>query len=875
MLIDRLQLHWLSPGLLSCLTLLTVIINPVWATTFILPDDVKLRVLEEYVLTGELEGKNLDVTYKPETGSSHINFMAVTSGMGWLKLQGSDGVKVTNGTLGDLEVHVIHAEDSTLTTSGDFSVTWEHSSEHMTSSCNGKTCDERAPAEEAREHSVRAMPSSLSGSDQQLIQRFTRTDVAKSPELFKHPTVHFGGKYCTLGAPSSSSDCRSISAVIIRFVPYNYDANAAGESDDAGELAIHLLEKNTVIDGEAIMSDLAYLLSDGGKPMWKKVLDKLQPYKSKLDEEGKETGFPVYNKLPVMPEEPQDILARLKKISEMEDKVWIHGTCSGTMYCGDKNFYKEQVEAFGYFAASNSLQADMNPVSTKMQAEIVSMVADLHGGGDVQTVEAGVITNKPSGHLTPGGTYSNISAMDAFISDAREKQIKRPIILVADTVHPSIRKAGKKLNFDIIVVKTSLDTKTMPVDKVRELIELYNGTGKQSNGLAPGQVVGVVASAPGYSYGISDPVHELSELMLEVRQSGRMMHLHVDSCMGGFILPFARVLSERVNTLLCDDLRARTGNQAAACPQYNFPQPLLKYPGVSSFSADVHKYGYAIKGISVLVFREQALHKQQFYTEADWDGGASINVGMGGSSSGGLIAAAHFAMISLGLPGYLEKAADIMVTAARFQNIVRAHPELEIIGDPSMCFAFREKQGADLNIFHIADAMGEMGIPWRFNHLQNPKALHFCITGPQTQVPDDQALPHVAFRKSDALKQLAETMDAEEVELATEEKLYRMAGILDFRLEHQESRPTQMFAENLSEALPKAMANFGNPSRSGTLYGLGAVEIDVDNLVLRKALLESGLLAMLQTQGDFDDVFASTRYWTNKIASEVMNWPAY
>ena len=895
MLTDRLQPRCQSHLLRYLLIPLFCICNAalVWASVFSFPEGALLSVPETYELSEPQPGKFLDVTYKPDLNISYINFNDEAS-LGWLKLQSVTGQEAEAGALGDLEVFVLHRKGYELPASNDLAISWVRSdgdkvaASHLSfckdkackdkackdKACKDKACKKREPdhseadlteSEEYRSVTVHSEFTEQTGK--QLIRSYTLADVPKTAELFKHPVVQFDDMYCKIGNPSEITHCQHISAVVIRFVPYG--------ADRVAELAIHILDSEVVAEGETVLRGLAQLLSNDAKPMWKQILGSLRPYTSEVDKDGVERGYPIHSTLPLIPENERDIQARLKQISVQEDDIWIHGTCSGTMYCGDKDFYQKQSEVFSHFSASNALQVDMNPISTKMQAEIVSMITDLQGGESVQTVEDGIVTNRPSGHITPGGTYSSIAAMDAFVADARARKIKRPVILVADTVHPSIRKSGKKLNFEIIKVKTSPDTKVMPVDEVRRLIELYDGTGEQSDGLPPRQIIGVVGSAPNYSYGISDPIGDISDLVTEVTSSGRMMHFHVDSCMGGIIFPFARVLSKRVNSIICSDLRARLGDDSIACPEYNLPKPLLQYPGVSSFSADLHKYGYSIKGVSVIAFREQSLHRRQFYAEEDWDGGALINAGMGGSSSGGLIAAAYFAMTSLGLPGYLEKAADIMLTAGRFQNIVRTHPELEIIGDPSMCFAFKAADIDKLNIFHIADVMKSVKPKWRFNHLQNPKALHFCVTGPQTRTDKEGAEKRVLFKDLPALKALEQELKAEGVKHSTEYKLERMAEILEMRLEEEESIPTRMFGQRLAEALPEAIARFGAPSMSGTLYGLGATGIEVDNRILRKALLESGLLMLLQAEGEFDLTYESTGYWTKRIANEAMHWPAY
>jgi len=148
---------------------------------------------------------------------------------------------------------------------------------------------------------------------------------------------------------------------------------------------------------------------------------------------------------------------------------------------------------------------------------------------------------------------------------------------------------------------------------------------------------------------------------------------------------------------------------------------------VTSISADTHKYGYALKGTSVLLYRDAALRKYQYFTHPDWPGGIYFSPGLSGSRSGGVVAAAWAAMVSLGERGYMEIADAIFKTADVIRRGVEAIPELEVIGDPTFLVAFRAR---DLDIYHVNDHLIDNG--WRLNALQLPAALHFCVTRPNT-----------------------------------------------------------------------------------------------------------------------------------------------
>ena len=151
-------------------------------------------------------------------------------------------------------------------------------------------------------------------------------------------------------------------------------------------------------------------------------------------------------------------------------------------------------------------------------------------------------------------------------------------------------------------------------------------------------------------------------------------------------------------------------------------------PGVTSISADTHKYGYALKGTSVLSFRDKALRNAQYFFNTDWTGGKYCSPGMDGSRSGGLLAATWASMVQLGREGYRGYAEQIFATSAGHAGRGRRHPELRILGDPTFLFSFTSDE---FDIYHVNDFLRTRG--WRLNGQQYPNALHMAVTRPQTQ----------------------------------------------------------------------------------------------------------------------------------------------
>jgi glutamate/tyrosine decarboxylase-like PLP-dependent enzyme len=413
-------------------------------------------------------------------------------------------------------------------------------------------------------------------------------------------------------------------------------------------------------------------------------------------------------------------------MAEEEDAFWETGKCSGTMYCGDHEHYDFMTEAFGRFAHVNALQRDMCPSQTKFEAEIIAMTLDVLNG-------AAVTDGEPAGVVTTGGTGSILHGMLAYREWGRqERGITRPNVVKPETAHPAFDKACHL--FGIELRKAPIDEKTTQVD-----------VGAVA-GLIDGDTVAIVGSACNYGYGTVDPMEELSDLALE-----RGVGLHVDSCLGGFILPFGQKLG------------------------YDIPVYDYRLPGVTSISADTHKYGYAFKGSSVCTFRDKALRNAQYFFLTDWSGGKYCSPGIEGSRSGGILAATWAAMVSFGWDGYLRYAQQIFETSSAMQDAVRSHAELRLLGNPTFLFSFTSDE---FDVYHVNDFMRTRG--WRFNGQQYPNALHMAVTRPQTQ-----------------------------------------AGVAD------------AFAADLDEAVRYAKEHAGEPAQSGAIYGgvLGGMTSEADEFI--------------------------------------------
>jgi glutamate/tyrosine decarboxylase-like PLP-dependent enzyme len=389
-------------------------------------------------------------------------------------------------------------------------------------------------------------------------------------------------------------------------------------------------------------------------------------------------GFGVSRELPERGRSAEELLGELREMAAEEDRVWETGRCSGTMYCGDRDHYAFLKEAFGLFAHQNALQRDMCPSATRFEGEIIAMVLDLFHADEIRS-------GKPAGMVTSGGSGSIGQAVLVYREAGRERGVERPNLIKPETAHPAFDKACHLYGIELRRIPVDPETTLVRPADVAELVDE--------------NTVALVGSAGNYGYGTIDPIADLAELALE-----RGVGLHVDACLGGFILPFGEQLGYPI-------------------PPFDF-----RLEGVTSISADTHKYGYGLKGSSTVLFRDRALRNHAYFYAPDWSGGKYFSPGIEGSRSDGLLAATWASLVTTGREGYSRHAKGIFETSARMQEAVRSHPELRVLGEPTFLFAFSSDE---LDIYHVNDELKRRG--WRLNGLQYPNALHFAITRPQLQ----------------------------------------------------------------------------------------------------------------------------------------------
>ncbi|XP_048593918.1 sphingosine-1-phosphate lyase [Brassica napus] len=368
------------------------------------------------------------------------------------------------------------------------------------------------------------------------------------------------------------------------------------------------------------------------------------------------------------------------------DPNW-QGKCSGTVYIGgneSEGHFTLINQACSMFAHTNPLHIDVFQSVVRFESEVVAMTAALLGSKETVSGE------QICGNMTSGGTESIVLAVKSSRDYMKYKKgIKRPEMIIPESGHSAYDKAAQYFNIKLWRVPVGKDFRA-DVKAMRRHINR--------------NTIMIVGSAPGFPHGIIDPIEELGQLALSYG-----ICFHVDLCLGGFVLPFARKLGYQI-------------------PAFDF-----SVQGVTSISIDVHKYGLAPKGTSTVLYRNHEIRKHQFVAVTEWSGGLYVSPTIAGSRPGSLVAGAWAAMMSLGEEGYLENTGKIMEASKRLEEGVRGISELFVVGKPDMTIvAFGSKS---LDIFEVNDIMSSKG--WHLNALQRPNSIHICVTLQHVPVVDD------------------------------------------------------------------------------------------------------------------------------------------
>uniref|UniRef100_A0A2K6MS46 sphinganine-1-phosphate aldolase n=1 Tax=Rhinopithecus bieti TaxID=61621 RepID=A0A2K6MS46_RHIBE len=356
------------------------------------------------------------------------------------------------------------------------------------------------------------------------------------------------------------------------------------------------------------------------------------------------------------------LLIDLMTLPFSADAFWQEGRASGTVYSGEEKLTELLVKAYGDFAWSNPLHPDIFPGLRKIEAEIVRIACSLFNGGP-----------DSCGCVTSGGTESILMACKAYRDLAFEKGIKTPEIVAPQSAHAAFNKAASYFGMKIVRVPL---TKMMEVD-VRAMRRAISRNTAM-----------LVCSTPQFPHGVIDPVPEVAKLAVKYK-----IPLHVDACLGGFLIVFME----------------KAG--------YPLEHPFdFRVKGVTSISADTHKYGYAPKGSSLVLYSDKKYRNYQFFVDTDWQGGIYASPTIAGSRPGGISAACWAALMHFGENGYVEATKQIIKTARFLKSELENIKGIFVFGNPQLSVIALGSR--DFDIYRLSNLMTAKG--WNLNQLQFP-----------------------------------------------------------------------------------------------------------------------------------------------------------
>lgn len=373
---------------------------------------------------------------------------------------------------------------------------------------------------------------------------------------------------------------------------------------------------------------------------------------------------------PPQGEAGERLLAAIREATR-DDWPWQAGRSFALVYDLDDEHTELISAAYRAMFSANAVSPTAFPSAALLEREVIEMVADLlHAPVDAR------------GAMTSGGSESTILALKACRDHARHHRpdITAPRIVLPRTAHAAFLKAAYYLDLIPVIVEVDAAGRA-PVDAMAQAID--------------DRTILLIGSAPCLPFGTCDPIEGLAALAQQ-----RGLPLHIDACLGGFMLPFMADLG------------------------YDTPPFDFELPGVSSITVDLHKYAFAAKGASVTIYRDADLFAHQWYQTEQWTSGSFASGHMTGTRPGGAVAAAWTALRALGRAGYQQIATTVMETTRRLRAGIEAIDGLRIVGQPDMSvFAFTSDHK---QIGGIVERMAERG--WRLNRQANPPAIHMIIT---------------------------------------------------------------------------------------------------------------------------------------------------
>ncbi len=371
----------------------------------------------------------------------------------------------------------------------------------------------------------------------------------------------------------------------------------------------------------------------------------------------------------------QEILDTLEQYKK-DDVKWRSGKVFAYTFSAGEDVDDLIKEAYMKYLSENALDPTSFPSLARLEREVVRFVIDLLRGDD-----------NAVGNFTSGGTESIMLA----VKTARDKaaadkpHIKNPEMVFPRTAHSAFHKAAQYFGIKPVMSEFNSDTFMADVDSMRNAINE--------------NTILLAASAPSYAQGVVDPIREIGKLALE-----KGLLFHVDGCMGGIMLSFLRQM------------------EGFDIPDFDF-----SVPGVTSISADMHKFGYAAKGASVISYRNKDIRKHQIFATTASTSYAMFNATMLSSKSGGPMAGAWAVIHYLGMDGYKRIIGEVMAAVKKIKDGINSIEGFRILGEPKMSiFSFASDS---VNVFQLADYMAKRGwyLQPQFSTEKTPHNLHITL----------------------------------------------------------------------------------------------------------------------------------------------------
>ncbi|WP_395154613.1 pyridoxal phosphate-dependent decarboxylase family protein [Ilumatobacter sp.] len=364
------------------------------------------------------------------------------------------------------------------------------------------------------------------------------------------------------------------------------------------------------------------------------------------------------------------------------DVKWADGKTFGMVYDGGPTVHEVAEQAARLYLHENALNTQAFPSLRHIQSEVVGWTADLLNGDE-----------NTSGFLTSGGTESILCGVLAARKRAlAERGVTEPEMVLPETAHAAFHKAA--------------DNFGLKVHKIPVHADYTANVEAMANAVGPNTAL-VVGSAPQYPQGVQDDIPAIAALAKSVGAN-----CHVDACMGGFVLPFAERLGREV-------------------------QPWdFRVDGVTTISADIHKLGYAPKGVSVILHDTKESRNYQTFVFDDWLGGFYASPNMQGTRSGLPMACAWAVMQHLGIDGYVELTQQTLINADLMRAGIMGIDGIRVLGDSQLhLIAMAAESGSGIDMFALGDALLARG--WYHDRQTPPDNLHSTVSNTNTGVIED------------------------------------------------------------------------------------------------------------------------------------------